>query len=103
MLVNYSRSGPTIFPEIRYSVYRAKDSDIEASKLLQAGECPLGGEDAKHASRPDEDPVGRQDFSGSAVDPEDDRAIWFIQPYAAKSSTASGAYKLKVGRVVIAK
>jgi hypothetical protein len=103
MVVNYSRSGATIYPELRYSVYRAKDSDIESSQLFQPGEYPLGQDDAKFSTRPDADPVGRQDYAASAVDPQDDRTVWIFNPYAVKASKGNGTYQLKVGRVVIPK
>lgn len=101
MIVSYNRSGATIFPEIRYSVYRANGNDIESSQLFQAGQYPLGEEDANYAVRPDQKAVGRLDYTASAVDPKDDRTVWIFQPYAIKASTGKGGYRLKVGRIVI--
>ena len=42
MAVVYTRSGETVFPEARYSVYFASEPDLRPSAILHAGSFPFG-------------------------------------------------------------
>jgi hypothetical protein len=91
IVVGYNRSGATIFPEARYSVYYANQLDINSSQLSQAGQFtltePVAGDDQS---------VGRLDITGIALDPSDDGTVWMAQPYAAKVSSTEGNWNLFV-------
>jgi hypothetical protein len=99
MVLGYNRSGITIHPEARYSIYYGNEADIRPSNTLRKGMFTLGEEDAAFQLRPDAATVGRIDNGGIAVDPSDDKTIWVIQPYAIKVSDTQGSWRLVVGRV----
>jgi hypothetical protein len=61
MVAVFMRSGATLYPEARYSIYHHNKSDIEPSHLIHKGEGAF---------------PGGIDIAGSAVDPSDDHAIW---------------------------
>jgi hypothetical protein len=92
----YSRSGQTIFPEVRYSTYYEKGADIQPSSLLHKGEYPVGTEYSEENTT-----VGRFDYNGSAVDPADDCSVWMISLYGTKKATGQGRYKVVGARVFI--
>ena len=91
IVLSYNRSGATIFPEARYSVYYANQLDISPSQLSQSGQFtltePVAGDDQS---------VGRLDISSIALDPSDDASVWMAQPYSAKVSNTEGNWNLFV-------
>jgi hypothetical protein len=96
MAVCYVRSGETVTPETRFSVYYAGALDISPSQLLRSGNFPLISQNPKVPI------VGRIDMTGICVDPYDDEGIWMINPYAstpADPNNPNKNYKLVVGRV----
>lgn len=95
MIINYCRSGSSIFPEARYSLYFNKDPDIRPSYLLHKGEYPLGKNDPNGSLGP----TGKLDYLGISVDPADDRSVWIINAYGAKGSIGKGRYNLLVQKV----
>lgn len=96
MVLNYSRTGETVFPEARFSVYFENAPDIHPSYLLRAGNYSLGGEATENTL-----PAGRLDLTGSSVDPFDDNGIWIVHPYAQRAGpdVESGFYRVAVGKV----
>jgi hypothetical protein len=92
MASGYMRSGATIFPEVRYSLYYAGEPDISPSVLLHAGEYPL--------TRTDDIP-GTLDYTGSAVDPADGRTVYVLNGYGSRQASGQGVYKLIVGKLSI--
>ncbi|MBV9215081.1 MAG: hypothetical protein JO053_02805 [Acidobacteria bacterium] len=100
MLITYSRTGATIWPEARYSVYFEKDPDIRPSQLIRKGEYPVGVEDPASGQPVDNRPAaGIFDYNGAAVDPLDDRSVWTINVYGTKQSSGKGQYSLVVKRI----
>jgi len=95
MVLNYTRTGDSIFPEARYSIYRAGDPDISPSHLFRAGAFPVGVDDPTASL----DLAGRLDNTGSAVDPADEKTVWVIQAFAEKASDTMGRYRLAVQKV----
>jgi hypothetical protein len=95
MVLNYTRTGETIFPEARFSVYRANDADISPSQQFRQGTFPVGVDDPPQSL----DPAGRLDNTGSAIDPTDDKTVWVIQAFAEKSNNTTGRYRLAVQKV----
>lgn len=98
-VVAYSRAGTTVFPELRASLQYAKEKRVRPSVLLRSGDYPLGGEDPASATRPDADPVGRLDFVGSALDPSDQRTVWFVSAHATRDTVGTGRYALALVRI----
>jgi hypothetical protein len=92
IVIGYQRTGQTVFPEARFTVRFANDSDNRPSYVLKKGTYPLGVPGATNAA-------GRLDISGAAVDGFDDNAVWLIQAYAYKYGPANGAYQYVVGKV----
>jgi len=86
MVVVYARSGKTLYPEVRFSVYYRNESDIRPSRLLHSGEAPYDQGNS---------PLRWGDCAGASVDPSDDTAIWIAQEYA----KANGNYGIWVGEV----
>jgi len=100
MVITYGRSGATIWPQTRYSVYFEKDSDIRPSQLLRKGDYPIGTEDPSYADTPaNRQPGGVFDYNAAAVDPFDDRSVWTVNVYATKKSVGTGQYSLLVRRI----
>lgn len=100
MVVSYCRSGATIWPEARYSVYFEKDADIRPSQLMHKGEYPIGTDDPDYNSQPEKrTPAGRFDYNGNAVDPIDDRSVWVINVFAVMKNKGQGKYSLLVRRI----
>jgi len=100
MVITYSRTGVTIWPEARYSVYFEKDSDIRPSQLLRKGDYPIGVEDPTSGQPADyRTAAGIFDYNAAAVDPVDDRSVWTINVYATKSQAGAGQYSLLVKRI----
>ncbi len=92
MVIVYARSGMTLFPEVRYSTFFDKESDLRFSRLLQAGGAPYG----PPCVGPGPCPVLRWgDTAGAAVDPADDTAIWVAQQFA----NAIGGWDIWVGKI----
>lgn len=97
MLIAYNRSGSTIFPEARYSIFYGDEQDVRPGFLLHAGEAVVFNAGAKP-----EDSVGQIDTGGISVDPLDDRAFWIAQPYAYRPDPkdSRGGWRLAIARVV---
>jgi hypothetical protein len=101
MVINYTRTGDTIFPEARYSIYRAGNPDISPSHQFQPGTFPVGVNDPIFArGGTGKGLAGRLDNTGSAIDPSDDKTVWVIQAFAEKASDTEGQYRLAVQRVM---
>jgi hypothetical protein len=92
--VSYCRSGKTAFVESRFSYYREADADIQPSQLLHKGEYPLTVAD-------NDGEFGVLDYTDLAVDPTDGRSFWVLQPYAEKTGTKTGNYRLIVSKVLV--
>lgn len=100
LVIACSRTGSTIWPQARYSVYFEKDSDIRPSQLLRKGEYPIGIEDPASGQPADNRPAaGIFDYNAAAVDPLDDRSVWTINVYATKNNVGAGQYSLLVSRI----
>jgi hypothetical protein len=95
IVIGYQRSGPTVFPEARYSVRFATDQDMRPSHVMHAGSYPLGPPIAAEQSD-----VGRLDVTGAAVDGLDHTSVWLLQTYSRKGTPPSGYYQLTVARVL---
>jgi hypothetical protein len=96
MVVVYARSGQTLYPEVRFSLYEDTGPDIRPSRLLKAGE-------ATYVRGSDASPLAWGDTAGASVDPSDDTAIWIAQQYARNPSsgpTNNGNWDIWVGKVV---
>jgi hypothetical protein len=96
MVVVYARSGQTLYPEVRFSLYEDAGPDIRPSRLLKAGE-------ATYARSSDASPLAWGDCAGASVDPSDDTAIWIAQQYArnpAAGATNNGNWDIWVGKVM---
>lgn len=99
LVVVYSRTGPTIYPEIRYSVWFAEEPDIRPSRLLKAGEAPY----FTGSPGSETETIPWADVSGVSVDPDGD-GVWIALCYADGRTDASGKvvsnnYSTWVGRV----
>lgn len=97
LVVGYVRAGETFHPEARFSAWMADDPDLLPSRLLRVGEYPVG----QNVPPGEDEPVGRLDFTGMAVDPFDDTAVWMALAFAdrAQPTSTSGRYRLTVGKV----
>jgi hypothetical protein len=93
MAIVYSRSGITIYPQVRYSTYHTGEPDIRSSRLLQPGFGPVSPSCVPTNDKPCRARWG--DTAGAAVDPEDDTGIWVAQQYA----NAKGSWDIWVGKV----
>ncbi len=71
--VVYTRSGASIYPQIRFSTLLHGEPDLRPSRLLKAGETSYNlGLTV---------PLYWGDLSGASVDPYDDSSIWFAHQY----------------------
>jgi len=98
MAVVYARSGPTIYPEARFSVYYANEPDIRSSRVLKLGDDPY--EITFAGYNPQAWPWG--DTAGASVDPSDDTTIWIAQQYAAArgpDTSRNGNFEVWVGKI----
>ncbi len=95
MAVVYIRSGQTVFPQARYSVYFDSDTDVLPSRALQVGDFPLGS----NATPGQEVQIGNLDVGGIGVDPFDDTGIWMAHGYSTQNTNTSGKWQLAVGKV----
>lgn len=95
MVVSYQRSGPTVFPEARYSVYFGNEIDIRPSRAIAPGQYVLGSASSVAA-------VGRLDLTGSSVDPIDDHGVWVAQEFSVKtrSRPPAGGYTLVIAKLL---
>ena len=101
MVVVYTRSGSSVFPEVRFSVHYATEPDIRPSRLLKAGEAPYAV--TYPGYNPEAWPWG--DLAGASVDPSDDTTIWVAQQYAAArtpTTSNNGNFDVWVGAVSLA-
>ena len=83
MVAGYSRSGISIYPEIRASVWRHDGQDILSSRRVKVGEAPYRF-DALNG--PDWPTLPWADCSGAVADPSDDRSVWIASCYATKEA-----------------
>jgi len=74
LVTTYVRSGVTLPPETRYSVWYHNEPSQRMSSVLQAG---TGNQPSQGATK-----GYRDDTAGIAVDPFDDTAIWIAHSYA---------------------
>lgn len=85
MVVVYARSGPTIYPEGRYSVYFDSEHEIRSSRLLKPGDGAYQSSGCFAQSK-NGNPVLVScrwgDTAGAAVDPSDEKGVWIAQQYA---------------------
>ena len=80
MVVVYSRSGTTVFPEARYSIYKQDEPDIRSSRVLHKGKKSAGMQ---------------IDTAGIALDPSDGLTVWMAHMYV----DSSGNFRIAVGKV----
>ena len=94
MAIVYARTGPTIYPEMRYSAYYASESDIRPSRLVREGQ-------SNYYLNPDS--LGRQrwgDTAGASVDPSDDTIIWIAHQFASlQMDDGNNNYRIWVSKV----
>jgi hypothetical protein len=93
MVVVYSRSGSTLFPEARFSAYMNGDADILSSRRLREGEGPY---DIPGWINP---VLPWGETAGASVDPFDDVAVWMAHQYSSHSGGALGNHDIWVGKV----
>lgn len=100
MVLVYSRSGATIHPEARYSIYDFGDPDISPSHPLRAGDAPYQITYPSYQDDPIEVlPWG--DIAGASVDPSDDEAIWVAHQFATDTVyNSNGNYDVYVARIL---
>lgn len=89
MLFAYGRypfSGPTpsLFPEARYTLWRAGEPKQLRSRLLKAGEAAAS-----------ESIISKLDYATAVVDPSDDKSFWVAHTYA----NSSGGYRTVFGKI----
>jgi hypothetical protein len=99
MVLVYARTGQTIYPEVRFSVYLHNESDIRPSRLLKGGDAAY---DIPNYNDPNNNPIlvlPWGDTAGACVDPTDDTAVWVAQEYASATANNNGNYDIWVGRV----
>jgi hypothetical protein len=94
MVVVYSRSGSTLFPEARYSAYFANEADIRHSRRLREGEGPY---DIPFWGSP---VLPWGETAGASPDPYDNEAVWMCHQYASHSAGPFGNHDLWVGKVL---
>jgi hypothetical protein len=96
MGIVYTRTGTTIYPEMRYSSYFAAENDIRPSRIIKAGEKSYSQTLSGNTTL-----FYWGDTAGASVDPADDKAIWLAHQYASSSATSSSAgnFQVWVGRV----
>jgi hypothetical protein len=85
-LIAYGRTGvkpgSTLFPEVRYSVWKHGETGPRSSALLQAGGY-MPTEIQKNETVPTtQSHAYKLDYSTAVVDPADDTTVWFIHEYA---------------------
>jgi hypothetical protein len=96
MAIVYTRSGTTIFPETRFSVFLAADPDIRSSRILKAGE-----DSYQVGFKWSDNSLPWGDEAGASVDPVDDTSIWLAQQFANSrhKNSGNGNYSVFVGKV----
>ncbi len=90
-VIVYSRTGATIYPQVRYNVLYPLDSDVTPSRLLKAGEAPYTSACDATAC------YLSGDLGGASADP-DDQSVWIAHAYA--SNAASNNFEIWVGKVL---
>jgi hypothetical protein len=93
VVIAYVRTGATIDPEIRFTVWMHGEADVRPSRQLKAGEKPYKLGWASPG------PLPWADTGGISVDPFDDNAVWFAHCYA-DSHASDGNYAIWVGKVL---
>jgi hypothetical protein len=83
MVAGYSRSGATLYPEIRASVWKHDGPDILSSRRVKVGEAPYRWDALKEPVWPT---LPWADCSGAVADPSDDRSVWIASCYATKEA-----------------
>ncbi len=87
-VIVFSRTGPSIYPEVRYMVHYPLDAAITPSRLLKAGEAPYTANC---------DPTAcwlSGDLGGASADPND-QSVWVAHAYASSTS-----FEIWVGQVL---
>jgi hypothetical protein len=93
MVVVYSRSGKTLKPEARFSVYYNNDKDILPSRVLKAGD----GVYVLDYKNPPWNTLPWADLAGACVDPTDASSVWIATCYA--TGTKENNWGIYVGKV----
>jgi hypothetical protein len=91
-VIVYARTGETIFPEVRYTILRANESDVSPSRLLRSGQAAYNPSQTSS-------PLAWGDTAGASVDPSDDTGIWMAQQYAT-TAPASNNFEIWVGKAL---
>jgi hypothetical protein len=89
-VISYDGTGPSVFPQARYSVWLAHDSDVRSSRVLKKGLSTLGS--------PPDWQAGWHHYLGMSVDTFDGRGIWLVNGYASSSHSWSFAIGKVLGR-----
>lgn len=93
MVLCTTRTSLEIYPEVRLSVYYAKESDLRSSVLLKAGESPYYEQSGRTYNYYGE-------TTASSVDPSDDTAIWVASQYPFGTSNPDFAnWSMWVGKL----
>src|SRR5215831_14641387 len=74
MAIVYSRTGTTIYPEMRYSAFLSTEQDIRPSRIVKNGEAAYTRESNPQI-------LAWGDTAGASVDPSDDNTIWIAHQY----------------------
>ncbi len=96
IVIVYTRTGSTIFPQVRVSAYLANESDISPSRRAKAGEATYTAKPTSVTSMP------WGDVGGACVDPVDDTGVWFCHQYTIPTSLAppnDSNYSIWVGKL----
>jgi hypothetical protein len=94
MAIVYTRSGTTIYPEMRYSAYYSGEQDIRPSRLVKSGE-------ASYTRNSNPQILAWGDTAGISVDPSDDKTIWIAHQYASvnTANNINGNFEVWIARV----
>jgi hypothetical protein len=89
-----ARSGPSIFPQVRYWVWATNDTDIRSSALLMGSDTPYTN---THCGQWCSINNVNYDLAGASLDP-DGTSIWIANQISA--STKSQGFSTQVGKVL---
>ncbi|HLJ28233.1 MAG TPA: hypothetical protein VKY85_16090 [Candidatus Angelobacter sp.] len=93
MAFSTTRTSAAIYPEVRLSVYYAKEPDLRSSVLLQAGGSPYFEGSGRSYNYYGE-------TTAACVDPSDDTAIWVAAQYPFKTDNPNIAnWSMWVGKL----
>jgi hypothetical protein len=88
-VISYDGTSPTRFPQARYSVWLAHESDVRGSRVLKNGLSTLGS--SSHGWQ-----AGWHHYLAMSVDGFDGRGVWLINGYA----NASHGWSYAIGKVL---